>query len=113
MDLKDKRCVPCKGPVPTLDQEQKLKLLNELGANWKLSPNSDRLFRDFSFKNFVKALEFTNLIGQIAEAEKHHPEINLSWGHVKVIIWTHTNNNLHENDFILAAKIEEAFIHLS
>jgi 4a-hydroxytetrahydrobiopterin dehydratase len=55
------------------------------------------------------ALEFTNQVGGIAEAEKHHPEIHLSWGQCRVEIWTHTNNNLLENDFILAAKISEIF----
>ena len=113
MELKDKNCSPTKGPIPFLDDEKKIDLLNQLGAEWGMSALKDRIFKEYKFKNYKKALEFTNIIAEIAELEKHHPEIHLSWGKVEVIIWTHTNNNLHDNDFILAAKIENAFKHLS
>lgn len=112
MELKDKKCIPCRGEVPILDEKEKTKYLNELGPKWELSLNKDRLHRTYTFKNFNQALNFTNNIGTIAETQKHHPEIRLSWGKVEVIIWTHTNNNLHENDFILAAKIEDTFTRL-
>lgn len=112
MDLKDKKCVPCMSYVPPLTKEVKTELLKSLGSEWQLQQDDSRLFRSFKFKNFRRALEFTNEVGRIAEAEKHHPEIHLGWGHCDIEIWTHTNNNLVENDFILAAKIDEAFLGL-
>jgi 4a-hydroxytetrahydrobiopterin dehydratase len=112
MDLKDKKCIPCSTYVPPLVLEEKKKLLLELGAEWHLTTDDSRLRRNFKFKNFKRALEFANEIGRIAELEKHHPEIFLGWGHCDVEIWTHMNNNLLENDFILADKINEGFKRL-
>lgn len=109
MDLKDKKCIPCSTYVPPLPLEQKREFIKTLSGDWRLVHEDARLRREFKFKNFKKALEFANLVGAIAEAEKHHPEIFLGWGHCDIEIWTHTNNNLVENDFILAAKIDEAF----
>jgi 4a-hydroxytetrahydrobiopterin dehydratase len=109
MDLKDKKCVPCATYTPPLPLEEKKRLLSLLGAEWELTHEDSRLRRNFKFKNFKKALEFANEVGRLAEEEKHHPEIHLGWGHCDIEIWTHTNNNLVENDFILAARINEAF----
>jgi 4a-hydroxytetrahydrobiopterin dehydratase len=113
MDLKDKKCVPCSTYVPPLPIEQKLEMLRTLGPDWKLIMDGSRLRRDIKFKNFKKALAFANEVGRIAEEEKHHPEMFLGWGHCDIEIWTHTNNNLVENDFILAAKINEALEKMS
>src|SRR5438067_1560796 len=112
MDLKDKKCVPCSSYVPPLSQEEKQHHLKMLGAEWSLTHETSRIERKFKFKNFKRALEFANEVGRIAEEEKHHPEIHLGWGHCDIEIWTHTNNNLVENDFIFAAKINEAFLRL-
>lgn len=109
MDLKDKKCVPCSGYVPPLSLEEKKEHLKSLGPDWQLLTDNTRLRKDFKFKNFRRALEFANAVGAIAESEKHHPEIHLGWGHCDIEIWTHANNNLVENDFILAAKIDESF----
>lgn len=109
MDLKDKKCIPCSSYIPPLPMDEKQRLLASISSEWKLTHDNSRIRRDFKFKNFKRALEFTNIIGKIAEEEKHHPEIFLGWGHCDVEIWTHTNNNLVENDFILASKIDEAF----
>jgi 4a-hydroxytetrahydrobiopterin dehydratase len=112
MELKDKKCIPCSSYVPPLPLEQKQELLRTLSSAWSLHSNESRIRRDFKFKNFKQALEFANEVGQIAEEEKHHPEIHLGWGHCDLEIWTHSNDNLVENDFILAAKIDEAFLKL-
>lgn len=112
MDLKDKKCIPCSTYVPPLALEDKKKLLLDLGPGWELSNENSRLMRNIKFKNFKRALEFANEVGRIAEEEKHHPEIHLGWGHCDIEIWTHTNNNLVDNDFILAAKINEAYLKL-
>jgi 4a-hydroxytetrahydrobiopterin dehydratase len=113
MDLKDKKCVPCHSYVPPLGTEQKHSLLQDLAAEWQLTHDDSRIRKNFKFKNFKRALEFANEVGRIAESEKHHPEIHLGWGHCDIEIWTHANNNLLENDFILAAKIDEAFSSLT
>lgn len=110
MDLKDKKCVPCSTYVPPMGLEEKNLHLKKLSSNWTLTHNDSRLESKFSFKNFKKALAFANEVGRIAEEEKHHPEMHLGWGHCNIEIWTHTNNDLHENDFILASKIQEAFL---
>lgn len=112
MDLKDKKCVPCSTYVPPLNIEDKKRFLEQIGDEWKLTHDNTRLFRQFKFKNFKRALEFTNEVGRIAEEEKHHPEIHLGWGHCDIEIWTHMNNNLVENDFILASKINQLWMDL-
>lgn len=112
MDLKDKKCIPCSTYIPPLSLEEKQKNLETLSSEWKLTENGSRLRREFKFKNFKRALAFANEVGAIAEAEKHHPELFLGWGHCDIEIWTHTNNNLVENDFILAAKIDELHARL-
>ena len=68
-----------------------------------------QLIKEYKFKNFREALDFTNKVGELAELQGHHPDIYLAWGKVKLIIWTHKINGLHKNDFILAAKADELF----
>jgi 4a-hydroxytetrahydrobiopterin dehydratase len=109
MDLKDKKCIPCSSYVPPLEETTKDLLHQTLDPAWQLRNEKSRLFREFKFKNFKRALAFANEVGAIAEEEKHHPEFHLGWGHCDIEIWTHTNNNLVENDFILAAKIDELY----
>lgn len=112
MNLKDKKCIPCSTFVPPLPMDEKKRLLSELGPEWELTHEDSRLRRNFKFKNFKRALEFANEVGRLAEEEKHHPEIFLGWGHCDIEIYTHTNNNLVENDFILAAKVNDGFKRL-
>lgn len=112
MDLKDKKCIPCSSYVPPLPLADKEKMLKDLSPEWKLINDNTRLKRDIKFKNFKRALEFANEVGRIAELEKHHPEMYLGWGHCDIEVWTHANNDLVENDFILAAKIDEAYARL-
>ena len=69
--------------------------------------SSTRLERSFTFRNFRQALAFTNRVGQLAEEEGHHPAILTEWCNVTVTVWTHAIGGLHQNDFILAAKINE------
>lgn len=69
----------------------------------------ERLSREFKFKNFVEALNFTNQVGELAEQEDHHPSILTEWGKVRVTWWTHVVNGLHLNDFIAAAKTDQIY----
>jgi 4a-hydroxytetrahydrobiopterin dehydratase len=103
--LAEKECVPCRGGVPPLTEERQTELLRQLADEWEIT-ESAQLVREFRFPDFVSALEFVNLVGDLAEAENHHPNIELSWGRVRVTIWTHKISGLTESDFILAAKID-------
>lgn len=108
-DLKNKKCVPCLSYTTPLRDEMIIPLCAKLNLNWKVVERH-HLEREYAFKNFKEALTFTNIIGKISEEENHHPDIFLSWGQVKLSIWTHKINGLSENDFILAAKIEAEYI---
>jgi 4a-hydroxytetrahydrobiopterin dehydratase len=105
-DLKNKSCVPCRGGIPPLLHEQIESLLSQLGNDWQVV-DDHHLEKAYSFDNFQQALEFTNTIGAIAEAEGHHPDIYLAWGKVRLTIWTHKIDGLTESDFILAAKADD------
>lgn len=104
--LNEKKCIPCEGGVPPLSLEKRKDFLKELNIKWKIESNH-HLEREFSFKDFAEALDFTNRVGELAENEGHHPDIFLSWGKVKVQIVTHKIDALTESDFILAAKIDD------
>ena len=84
------------------------QLLLELGGGWE-TIRDHHLEKVYEFKNFREALDFTNAVGEIAEREGHHPEITLTWGKVRVRIWTHKVDGLTESDFFLAAKADRAF----
>lgn len=103
--LTEKHCVPCKGGIPPLKGESLLVLHRQLLPGWQLV-KEHHLEKEYPFKNFRDALAFTNKVGQIAEAEGHHPDIHLAWGKVKLQIWTHKIDGLTESDFILAAKCD-------
>jgi 4a-hydroxytetrahydrobiopterin dehydratase len=103
--LSEKTCVPCRGGVPPLTAEEIAPLHAQLDA-WTVA-DGHRLSKEFTFKNFRTALEFTNAVGAIAEEQGHHPDIYLAWGKVRVEIWTHKIDGLTESDFILAAKIDK------
>ena len=106
MKLGDKKCIPCQGGVARLKRKEIKQLLSKLDNGWKIEGWKHHIEKEFTFKNFKQALNFTNKVGKIAEKEGHHPDIYLSWGKVKVVTYTHKINGLHENDFILAAKID-------
>jgi len=106
--LAGKDCIPCRGGVPPLAGTALTALYADLGHDWVLV-EEHHLEKEYKFPNFQQALDFTNAVGAIAEAENHHPDIYLAWGKVKVQIWTHKINGLTESDFIFAAKVEKAF----
>ncbi len=104
--LAQKECVPCRGGVDRLTGNALEKLATELQSGWRIV-DSRQLEKEFNFKNFREALDYTNRVGELAEAQGHHPDIYLAWGKVKLTIWTHKVDGLTESDFILAAKADE------
>lgn len=82
-------------------------LLKELNRQWRVVSDGKKLERKFKFKNFREALKFVNQAGAIAETEDHHPDIYFGWGFATITLWTHAIGGLHDNDFILAAKIDQ------
>lgn len=107
--LSGKKCLPCLKTTPALQGKELKTVHKELGESWTLV-NDKRLEKNFNFKNFKEALAFVNAIAEVAEEEKHHPNLILSWGKVVVMLWTHAIDGLSENDFILAAKIDALYI---
>ncbi len=105
MNLYEKKCVPCAGGTPPLGEQEVMKFLTELDGNWDISEGK-KIEKSYRFRNFKEALVFVNKVGEIAEAEGHHPDIFLSWGLVKIVLWTHKIGGLTESDFILAAKCD-------
>lgn len=108
--LKELKCVPCRGGEPPLTSEQVAGLKPGV-PDWQVIEvdGEQRLQRTFKFKNFAEAMAFTNKVGEIAEAEDHHPALLTEWGKVTVTWWTHKIKGLHKNDFIMAAKTDEIF----
>jgi 4a-hydroxytetrahydrobiopterin dehydratase len=109
-DLKNLKCVPCESEILPLTKDEIEEMLDEI-PEWKLVEveSVSHLKRTFKFKDFAKALEFTNQVGAVAEHEGHHPVIELTWGRVTLEWWTHNIQGLHANDFIMAAKSSELY----
>lgn len=112
MGLESKKCVPCEGGIPPLPLSEARKLLKQLPSGWELKKNAGgivQLERTFKFKNFAKAMEFVNKTAAIAEKQGHHPDIFVfGWNKVRMGLYTHAIRGLHENDFIMAARIGRA-----
>ena len=103
-ELAEKQCIPCRGGVPPLTDEEITPLAAEI-PDWNVI-DGHHLDRTYSFSNFREALDFTNQVGELAEEQGHHPDIYLAWGKVGVQLWTHKIDGLTESDFVMAAKIE-------
>ena len=106
MSLAEKECVPCKGGMPALKGDALKDFEDQLKGGWRVV-NEHHLEKEYKFKDFREALTFTNKVGELAEAQGHHPDIYLAWGKVKLTIWTHKIDGLTESDFVLAAKIDK------
>mgnify|MGYP001591399523 CR=1 FL=1 len=131
--LTDKKCVACEGCIDPLTPGQIAALTPEVPM-WSITRTASSLlrseevgtadapkeqavggtvggeglsiFREFKFKDFKDAMTFANKVGDIAESEGHHPDMEVGWGRVGIHLTTHAINGLHDNDFIVAAKID-------
>jgi 4a-hydroxytetrahydrobiopterin dehydratase len=107
-DLSQQVCEACRPDAPRVTESESEELLATLD-DWQIVDKKGvaQLLKVYSFENFVKALDFTNKVGEIAESEGHHPALLTEWGKVTVRWWTHKIHGLHKNDFIMAAKTDE------
>ena len=107
-ELFNKKCIPCEGGMSGFDITEIHKYLKMVDG-WEVKPDESEIYyliKEFKFKNFIESQNFVNKVGEIAEIEGHHPDIWFGWGYVKIKIFTHAIKGLHENDFILAAKVD-------
>ena len=106
MGLADKKCVPCEGGIPAIEGADIENYTNQLKTKWDVV-DGKMIRREFTFPDFSAAMDFANRIAAIAEEEGHHPDLYISWGMVVVTLFTHAIGGLSENDFIVAAKIND------
>ena len=104
--LAEKECEACKSATEAMKGAELNRLAGELGGGWRVI-NEHHLEKDYKFQNFREALDFTNKVGELAEAQGHHPDIYLAWGKVKLTYWTHKVDGLTESDFVMAAKSDQ------
>lgn len=103
--LAEKKCIPCEGGIPPLNESEIAEYLKEVSDAWRVHENK-KIFREFAFVNYSHTMDFVNRVASIAEEEGHHPVMHVFYGKVEVELWTHAIDGLSENDFILAAKID-------
>ena len=110
-DLLNKKCLPCEGGIIPFDISEIHKYQKKIDG-WSVSKDKKKIYfleKKFIFENFLNSQKFINKVGKISEKEKHHPDISFGWGYARIIITTHAIEGLSENDFILAAKIDQIF----
>ncbi len=104
-DLAGKTCEPCRGGIPPMERAMAESYLVQV-PGWSLGSDPDHLVRTYRFDDFMAAQDFAVRVGAVCEAEGHHADICYGWGYCTVKFWTHKIKGLHENDFIMAAKVE-------
>ena len=108
-DLLNKKCVPCEGGVLPFNISEIHKYQKKVDG-WDILTDEKKIFflnKKFKFKDFLDSQKFINKVAQISENEGHHPDIFFGWGYAEIKITTHAIEGLSENDFILAAKIDQ------
>lgn len=104
MGLDQQSCVPCRGGIPPLSAPEAAQFLQQT-PGWELIDDATRIRRTFRFDKFVPAMAFAQKVGELAEKQGHHPDITFGWGYCTVLFYTHKIRGLHENDFVMAAKV--------
>lgn len=105
-ELQQRHCVPCEGGIPPLDRSQAQALMGQINPDWELSEDSLQIARTFRFKSYYKTISFVNAVAWIANAEDHHPDMEVGYSRCVVRYTTHAIKGLSDNDFICAAKID-------
>ena len=107
--LAAKTCTPCRGGIPPMTKEG-IEAHRRQMPEWSVRDNPDRIERTFKFKDFAEAFAFVTKAADLAEEEGHPPDITFGWGYATVSLYTHKIKGLHENDFIMAAKLDQIFV---
>jgi 4a-hydroxytetrahydrobiopterin dehydratase len=105
-ELSSKTCTPCRGGIAPMAPDEARRYAEQT-PGWALDDKTSLIERRFEFRDFAGALAFVNKVGALAEEEGHHPDIRFGWGYCSIVLYTHKIHGLHENDFIMAAKINE------
>jgi 4a-hydroxytetrahydrobiopterin dehydratase len=106
--LAEKKCTPCRGGIPPLTRQEAVRFQAQT-PSWELRDDGHRIEQNFRFRNFQEALGFVRNVGELAETEGHHPDISFGWGYATISLCTKKIKGLHENDFIMASKIDRMF----
>ena len=107
MKLSDKKCIPCESnQVKPMSKTAALKMVKQV-PGWKCDATAKHIAREFLFKDFKSAMKFVTTVAKIAESNGHHPDISIWYNKVRLDLWTHSIGGLSENDFIVAAKVNE------
>lgn len=104
MSLAEQHCTACRGGEEPLSAEEAKQQVGEI-PGWELSADATKIRREFKFKNWKQSFAFALQLSELAEREKHHPDLELGWGYCHVTLQTHAIGGLHSNDFIMAAQI--------
>jgi 4a-hydroxytetrahydrobiopterin dehydratase len=109
-DLSEQGCEACRADAPLISEDELRRLMPAI-ADWQVVVVDGvmQLTREFGFPNFAQALAFSNRVGDIAEAEDHHPAILTEWGRVTITWWSHKIRGLHKNDLIMAARTDQIY----
>jgi 4a-hydroxytetrahydrobiopterin dehydratase len=106
-DLATLTCIPCRGGIPPLETPKISEMMSNV-PGWTLKREGiDKIEKRFNFRNFKKAMDFVNNVADVANEQGHHPDISIHWNEVTLTLYTHAIKGLHDNDFIMAAKIDE------
>ena len=102
------KCIPCQGGIPPLNKEEIKKFKNLVDDDWNVE-NDKKIIREFVFSDYQTGINFTNKVAELAEDEGHHPYIHINFKKIIVILFTHKIDGLHENDFLMASKIDKMY----
>lgn len=105
-ELKDRHCVPCEGGIAPLDAATAAVLHAKLDPAWVIAPDHRSLRREWKFRDFYRTMSFMGAVAHIANAEDHHPDVELGYNYCRVTFTTHAIHGLSDNDFICAAKLD-------
>ncbi|MEM7828266.1 MAG: 4a-hydroxytetrahydrobiopterin dehydratase [Candidatus Aenigmatarchaeota archaeon] len=108
LELLKRKCIPCEGGVEPIRGATLKGYLSSLKGGWELV-DERKIRKEFTFSDFKGAIRFVNRVADLAEDEGHHPDIFISYNRVRIELWTHSISGLSENDFIIAAKIDELY----
>ena len=106
MELSEKKCKPCEGGTPPLNESEIAEIKKQIADEWQVAGNK-KISKEYKFVNFKHTMDFVNKVAGLAEEEGHHPDMYVSYGKVVIDLWTHAIGGLSENDFIMAAKIDK------